>query len=398
MNPPELNDEEDIRQSYYKLYMTYFTLNNILQREMELRQKSIEALTDEFTTQNQSEKALNDNLNALIDGNLNRAHRLLEKLNKKSQELLEIKANLRVANLKIEEQEDEIQILKLKLDDNENSNKEIKKEKDKNVSIQYKTQINELQKQIDQMNQQLQYKDSRIEQLNEELKTKSAFIESIENDNKEKKIQMEKISLELKETHNQLVIHQKSMNDFLNISQESPWGFTEPFKKKISELQAEVLNMKSEIQTKNENLEETKERLESSQIELIKTKQDLERLKEDLENTKQELDKAKEEAILSKNQIIPSSSSNQQKGAIIDAQRLNLLNSQLISFKNDLERREDERYDEIQNNFDTVLDEIRLMNKSQEIEIQPKKGKYSIYKIFKLSFYVLILCVCIVKL
>ena len=74
-------DEESLKESYYKLYMNYFSLNNILQKEMELKQKSIEALTNHLTTQNQSERALNNNLNSLIDTNLNRSQRLIEKLN-----------------------------------------------------------------------------------------------------------------------------------------------------------------------------------------------------------------------------------------------------------------------------------------------------------------------------
>ena len=76
-------EAEEIRQSYYKLYTDYFKLNNVLQSEIELRQKSLEALSNQISFQNQSDFALNNNLNAMIDNNLKRAHRLIEKLNKK---------------------------------------------------------------------------------------------------------------------------------------------------------------------------------------------------------------------------------------------------------------------------------------------------------------------------
>lgn len=340
-------EAEEIRQSYYKLYSDYFQLNRVLQNEIELRQKSLETLSDQISTQNQSDTSLNSNLSAMVDSNLNRAHRLMEKLNKKSKELLETKSKLRESQMIIEEKDEEIESLKSQI----NSTYLIQKTQEELDIEKLKSELLKKESLIEELKQDVQHKDAIIEQINEELKSKTVVLESLESDMNHKEESLKALVKEVKDTHKEMCEHQKVVNDFITTINESPWGCVKPYEEKIEKLE-----------------------------------QELEMAKNQLENTRKETNK--------ESQIIPTYQPN------YDAQRLALINAQLIATKAEIERMNDQRFSNIQNTFDTILDEIHMVNERKENpEVQQtKKNYFSPYKLFKISLYILIISVLAYKL
>lgn len=335
----ELNFDE-IRSCYYRLYIDYQNLSSSLQREMDLRQKMLNTFYNEITKINQGDKALNNNLNTMINSNLNRSHRLLEKLTKKSEECLQIKAKLRIANYTIEENEAEIEYLKSQLYNTtyipfkfQNHNEEVI-ELQNSLDIANET-ISNLKLQLDEQRLKYQQLKDEFENKNEELLNKEK--ECIEN-----RSAIVQLTQDLKETHQILIDQQKSVEDFLNTNKDSPWGFTKPLQAKIDQLEQELQNSKIKCEELQKEIEKQKETL-----------------------------------------VVPIV---QQPSIDYDQ-----IKSELTKIKKEITEIYDGKLSNVQNNFNLILDQFQnLQNIASEPAIQitnPPKQQYTLKQVLKSTLY-----------
>ncbi|EAX93245.1 hypothetical protein TVAG_156090 [Trichomonas vaginalis G3] len=331
-------DFDEMKSCYYRLYIDYQNLSNSLQREMDLRQNMINTFYNNFQSLVQGDKALNNNLSSMVTSNLNRSQRLLEKLTKKSEECLQYKAKLRIANNSIEENEAEINYLKAQLNNTTFIPYEIQNNNDQLIRLQNELDIaNET---IKNLKLQLDEHKSKNLQLQDELTCKNSIITNKESECIELKAAITHLTNDLKQTHQLLVDNQNTIKSFFKTNEDSPWGHTKPLKDKIEELTNELISANKISE------------LEKKQIER-------------------------------QTSLVPVSN------VPIDYAKLN---SQLLSIKNEMMRTYDDRFSNFQNNFEMILDELHDMQNAVNeppppLPQEPQKNFYSFNKILKGILY-----------